>query len=65
MIDTTLKMKFLQWKKYMTKMTQYFLYHFRNICEPQNEKKNKPFHKKPDKTEALLGPRRSSQSEGK
>ncbi len=40
MIDTTLEMKFLihpQWKKYMAKLTQYFLYHFGNICEPQNE----------------------------
>jgi hypothetical protein len=36
----TFEMKFLihlQWKKYMVKMIQYFLYHFRNICKPQNE----------------------------
>jgi hypothetical protein len=40
MIDTTLEIKFLihpQWKKYMAKMIQYFLYHFGNICEPQNK----------------------------
>jgi len=39
MIDTTLEIKILihpQWKKYMAKMTQYFLY-LGNICEPQNK----------------------------